>query len=97
MFTFAVILPCMWPDNMVKLRLREILAANNLSQAELARQLGVSTVTVNGWVTHRRLPTIETLDRIANLLSIHITQFFPQPPAISSTTPINLVYNYPTK
>ena len=82
---------------MVKLRMREILAANDLSQAELARRLGVSAVTVNGWVTHRRLPSIETLSQIADMLHIHITQFFPPPPAISSTTPLSLIYNYPTK
>lgn len=61
---------------MVQLRLKEILRDKGVRQSELARQLGVTAVTVNSWTTGRRLPTLETLDRIATLLSLPITDFF---------------------
>lgn len=61
---------------MIRLRIKEILDANGVTQRELAKTLGVSAVTVNAWAVGRRLPSLEILDRIATSLGISIKEFF---------------------
>lgn len=61
---------------MINLRIKEILKSKNITQVELARHLGVTSVTVNGWVTGRRLPSLEILDKIACYTSTPIIRFF---------------------
>lgn len=74
---------------MIQLRLKEILKDKGLKQADLARELGVTAVTVNSWTSGRRFPPLETLDRIATMLSLPITEFFAVPlQATSYTTTI---------
>lgn len=64
---------------MVKLRLRQIFKQKQVTQVEMARRLGVSAMTVSGWITGRRYPSIETLDRMAEMLDTPITDFFESP------------------
>lgn len=76
---------------MVQLRLKEILQSKGLKQTDLARDLGVTAVTVNSWTTGRRLPTLETLDRIATLLQVPITELFALPSIPAYTTTITTI------
>lgn len=61
---------------MINLRIKEILKSKNITQVELARHLGVTSVTVNGWVTGRHLPSLEVLDKIAVFTNTPIKNFF---------------------
>lgn len=61
---------------MVKLRIKELIEDKGFTQAHVARQLGVSPMTVSGWATGKRYPTIEALDALAMLLDVNIVEFF---------------------
>ena len=67
---------------MVRLRLRQIFKQKQVTQAGIARRLGVSAMTVSGWITGRHYPSIETLGQISEMLDVPITEFFdcPTPP-----------------
>jgi putative transcriptional regulator len=56
--------------------LRELRAQANLSQAELADQLGVSRQTVNAIETQRYDPSLELAIRIARLFKTTVEEVF---------------------
>lgn len=64
---------------MVQLKLKQLLKDKGLSQNSLARELGVSEMTVSSWVSGKRFPTVETLDRVATVLGIRFTELFQEP------------------
>lgn len=64
---------------MVKLRLRQIFKQKQVTQVEMARRLGVSAMTVSGWITGRRYPSVETLGQMSEMLDTPITDFFESP------------------
>lgn len=39
-----------------------LIAANNLTQAEAAEGMGVSRSTLNGWITGKRIPRMDNID-----------------------------------
>ncbi len=45
----------------------------------MARRLGVSAMTVSGWITGRRYPSIDTLGQMSEMLDTPITDFFECP------------------
>lgn len=61
---------------MITFRLKEILNSKKVKQSELAAALGVSPMTVSGWITGRHYPSIEVLDRVASHLGVGIADFF---------------------
>jgi transcriptional regulator with XRE-family HTH domain len=62
------------------------LASLELTQADIARRLGVSTGTVSNWATARRLPDPHSCDLIADVLGVDLDlvlwQAGHRPPAI---------------
>lgn len=52
-------------------RIKEVLKAKHKSNNWLAEQLGVSHITVSRWCSNTAQPTLETLFKIASLLSIN--------------------------
>jgi transcriptional regulator with XRE-family HTH domain len=55
------------------LRIKEVLKRKNITQQELADQLGVSKVTVSYWCNNQTMPSLETLKRISLILKVKIT------------------------
>lgn len=49
-------------------KVEERLAEQNMTQRGLAAQLGVNEVTVSRWLNGDRMPSVETLDRMAQVL-----------------------------
>ena len=74
--TFAVKIAFLTAKVMVKLRIKQLIASKGLTQAVVAQRLGVAPMTVSGWCTGRAYPSIEMLERIANVLEVKITEFF---------------------
>jgi transcriptional regulator with XRE-family HTH domain len=58
----------------VLLRIREVLKQKQMTQQELADQLGVSKVTVSYWCNNQTVPSLETLKKIATLLKVKLTE-----------------------
>jgi transcriptional regulator with XRE-family HTH domain len=56
------------------LRLKEILVKKQLSQAELSRAMGTSTVTISAWATGKAMPSVESLIRICEILEVSLDE-----------------------
>lgn len=50
--------------------LRNYLAANNFSQADMARQMHVSTATAAKWYTGQTMPRVDKIQSLCNWLRI---------------------------
>ncbi len=57
-------------------RLREVRKAHGLSQSELARRSGVTRQTINSTEMGKNVPTIETLQKLADGLKAELEVFF---------------------
>lgn len=53
-------------------RLKTVLVEKEVSQTDLAAQLGKSFSTVNNWCCNRQQPSVELLAKIAEILSVNI-------------------------
>lgn len=58
-------------DNKQLNRIKVVLVEKRRTGVWLAEQLGVSSVTVSKWCSNTTQPTLQTLDRIAELLEIN--------------------------
>jgi putative transcriptional regulator len=54
-------------------RIKVVLVEKNLSGKWLAEQLGKNEATISRWCTNDVQPTLNTLDSIAELLGVQIT------------------------
>jgi putative transcriptional regulator len=54
--------------------LKEILDQKGIKQAWLAEKLMVSKVTVNNWCSNRSQPSLETLNQIAAIIGVQISE-----------------------
>lgn len=65
-------------DNNMKLnRIKEVLDEKGISQTWLAKRLGKSFNTVNGYVCNRSQPNLETLHQISLTLEIEMKDLLP--------------------
>ena len=55
-------------------RLKVILAQKKKTNKWLAEQLGCAPTTVSKWCTNSSQPSLETIERISNLLDIDYTE-----------------------
>lgn len=53
-----------------KERLKELRSEKELSQTQLAKELGVSQRSVSNWETGVRQPDFETLEKLANFFAV---------------------------
>lgn len=56
--------------NEIKIRVRDLRKARNITQVQLARTLCVSKQSVSNWENNNILPSIEMLVRIAKYFSV---------------------------
>lgn len=54
-------------------RIKVVLVEKNVSSKWLAEQLGKNEATISRWCTNDVQPTLNTLDSIAELLGVQIT------------------------
>ena len=55
-------------------RIKEVLDEKGIKQIWLAEKLGKSYNMVNGYIQNRRQPTLELLNKIANILDVSVTE-----------------------
>jgi transcriptional regulator with XRE-family HTH domain len=60
------------------LRLKEILEKRQMSQVELSKILGVSTVSVNLWAQNKSEPSLKMILRICDALNITLNELVEQ-------------------
>jgi transcriptional regulator with XRE-family HTH domain len=60
------------------LRLKEILEKKQITQVDLARRLGVSTVTVNMWAQNKSEPSLKMTLKICDELKIKLSDLVEQ-------------------
>lgn len=53
-------------------RIKVVLVENDMTQAELADKLGKSYSTINAYCANRQQPTLEVLNKIAEILSVEM-------------------------
>lgn len=63
-FTFLMVSPMN--------RIKEVLEQNEIKQVWLAKKLGKSYNMINSYVQNRRQPSLETLNRIAEILDLDV-------------------------
>ena len=56
------------------LRLKKILEERRVKQSDLAKKLGVSTVSLSNWSTGKTHPSLETVVRICQILDVKIDE-----------------------
>ncbi len=57
---------------MVKNRIKTVLVDKNITQATLATRIGKSYSVINSYCCNRTQPSLEVLDKIAEVLSVNI-------------------------
>ena len=62
-------------------RIKELRQSKGLTQAELAKKVGISEQSVSFYENNRRKPKVETWNRLANFfnVSVHFLQGLPEP------------------
>ena len=81
----------------IRKNLKYYLELSPYTQAEIARALGVSKMSVTKWMKGDNSPNIELLEPLCKLLSINITDVFeehPEPAETLTTDEQQLVTDY---
>lgn len=60
----------------VNISIRQIRESAGITQAELARRLGITQPAVARWESGRRQPRVESLQRIADALGLNLSVIF---------------------
>ena len=55
---------------MFKTRLKELREERNLSQTQLAKEIGVNSRTINGYELGRRQPDYDTLKKLCDFFAV---------------------------
>ena len=53
-------------------RLKDLRKDNNISQKELAKQIGVSSTCIVRWEQGSRIPTLDTASRVAKFFGVSV-------------------------
>ena len=53
--------------------LRFLMEAREISQADICRELGVSSATVSDWCTGKKYPRVDAMQRLADLLGVRFS------------------------
>lgn len=64
---------------MTKLRIKELCSELGITQATLADKLGVTAGAVSQLLKEDASPSLKSLDKIANILGVDVTELFEQP------------------
>lgn len=59
---------------MAQYRIKELLKERNMTQKELAQKIGISTVSLNRYMTGN--PSVSSLEKVAEALNVGISELF---------------------
>ena len=65
---------------MIGQKLKTIRKARGFTQEKLAKEVGLSTITIKGYESNKFSPSLETLTKIAEKLEVPTQYFFEEDP-----------------
>ena len=68
----------------MEVRIKDIMIEKGVSSVALANTINVSKVTISNLINNKTMPSIETLNKIANALDVPIWQLFTSPKDIKN-------------
>jgi transcriptional regulator with XRE-family HTH domain len=71
----------------MEIRLKEIMDSKGMKSVELAARLGVTKQTISNMLNGRVMPSIETINKIADILEVPMWQIFADPEEVCNTQP----------
>ena len=66
----------------MEIRLKEIMDSKGMKSVELATRLGVTKQTISNMLNGRVMPSLETINKIADILEVPMWQIFANPDEI---------------
>lgn len=63
----------------MELRIKDVLKEKKVTVVSLAGMIGIAQPSMSNIVNGKSMPSLETLERIANALEVDITELFEQP------------------
>lgn len=63
----------------MELRIKEVLKEKKVTAVALAGMIGMTQPNMSNIVNGKSMPSLETLDKIANALDVPVTELFEQP------------------
>ena len=63
----------------MRTRIKELCREKGMTISAIAEQIGTTQTSLSRALGDNGNPTLETLDKIANALNVHITELFEQP------------------
>lgn len=75
----------------MKVRLKEVLSEKGVTSAELAGRVGVSKATVSNLINNKTMPSIDTLEKIADALGVEMWELFTEKPTSNEPNSNTLV------
>lgn len=70
----------------MKARIKEIMQEKGVSSVLLAEKIGVSKVTVSNLINNKTMPSLKTMEDIANALEAPMWQLFASPEEVGENT-----------
>ena len=75
----------------MKVRLKELLSEKGVTSAELAGRVGVSKATVSNLINNKTMPSLDTLEKIADALGVEMWELFTERPTSNKPNSNTLV------
>lgn len=63
----------------MELRIKDVLKEKKVTVVSLAGMIGIAQPSMSNIVNGKSMPSLETLDKIANALCVPVTELFEQP------------------
>ena len=63
----------------MQLRIKEVLKEKKITVVSLANSVGMAQPSMSNIVNGKSTPSLETLDKIADVIGVPVTEFFEQP------------------
>lgn len=79
----------MFKDNLDRI-LKYIKKSKKISQAQIARKLGVTPSNLNDWAKGRSVPNADKITKLAEVLGVKVTDLVDEPEATGSSTISNI-------
>lgn len=71
----------------MEIRLKEIMDSKKMKSKDLANQLGVTKQTISNMLNGRVMPSLETINKIAEILKVPMWQIFADPNEVCKAQP----------